>query len=1150
MSFRLKTILGVALIEGCLLLLLVWSSVSYLQDASQNEVSIRAQSSSRLFADLVRDAVLSSDIARLDSLARQALDAPDMSYIRIMDNERVLVSAGDASALSRPFEQDASLGDVNDHVFDVGSDIVFNGQRYGRVELGITTDRATGLIADARRYLFSLAAIEMVLVALFSYALGTYLTRGLGSLTRAANNIGQGRPHVPIHIKGNDELAITGRAFNTMGSWLAESQQSMQQQMQESHRLTQRLAEKEQRLSTILNAAFSGIITLNEHGIIEEINTAGATLFGYQPKQLTGRPLSCLLPEVAPQPDFSPGTEMQGRHQQGRDFAVEMSCSKLQLSGKKMRLCLVRDLSEHKRIEQESRRHAAISTALVAANMDAVVIIDLDDNIVEFSAMAERLFGYSREQALGQKMAELLIPYQMRTHHHQGMRHYRQTGQGPILGKHIEVDAVRASGEQFPAELTVQTIQLDGTVLFAGFMRDISSRKAAEQQLQEARLKAEAASNAKSRFLAHMSHEIRSPLNAVLGSVGLLLEDDLNREQRIYAQTAQASGKGLLGLINNILDFSKIEAGQLELDPQSFLLNELLSDVADHIALRVREQHLQTLLVAAPHTPQALVGDVTRLRQVLLNLLDNALKFTEQGAVTLQVYPLKAQGDEVRLCFSVQDSGIGIPLAAQASLFEEFQQVDSSDSTRHGGTGLGLSISRGLCETMGGSLTLHSKPGTGARFDATLPFAVTEPTQAVANAQRPPWRLWCHGLHPLAQDAIALALGEYADALFTFNPDAVLPEDDRQHVLLVNSQLPSDQQQALTVRARNLGIDKIVLLSANEVGGSLEQVRQCDFDALLMMPLLAEPLRNELSGTPPPTSTPSKPANAPAVTEDAPSRGHILLAEDSPANQLVAKAMLTRAGYRVDVAENGLQAVAACAREQYDLILMDLRMPQMNGLEATAIIRAQQGEVHLPILAMTANVSQQDIDRCLAAGMDDFIAKPIDTRHLLAALQRHLNAEAAPASAPVASEQQAMPKPDIAPLLDEQVMLALINTITLAKLPRLTRLFISEVDQRLTHFQEAIAQQALEKATLEAHTIKGCAGTFGATRLHYWARDMEAACRNADHSQINALTTQMATLYQQTIRCYQNKIIELTGEQDETDPMERDAIARRTNPAG
>jgi PAS domain S-box-containing protein len=1169
MSFRLKTIIGIALIEGSLLLFLVWSGVDYLMQSNQDELAIRAQTTSESFANLTRDAVLSTDLARLESVARRAMQSSDMVYVRFRDAENVLVEAGDEQALARPFTQDSRLDDASDGVFDVGVNITEGGDVYGRVELGLSVARATGLIKAARQHLFSIAAIEMFLVALFSYVLGTYLTRGLDGLTQAARAIAGGALGARVEVKGRDELAVAGKAFNTMSLRLAESQRTMQRSVHESERLAVKLSESEQRLSTILATAVDGFVIINEGGIIDDINPAGAALFGYEVDELRGRSVSSLMPEhhgikhdeclnefqkTGVASIIGVAREVTGMRKDLSTFPLDLAVSEIQTGGECMYVGLVRDITGKKRIEHEARKNAAIKAALVEANLDALVTIGMDDCIVEFSPVAEQMFGYRREEVLGKSMPELLIPPDMRQQHKQGMHHYSVTGNGPVLGQRIEVEAMRSNGELFPVELAIQPIGIDGEVLFTAFIRDISSRKEAETELRDARHRAEAASEAKTRFLAHMSHEIRSPLNAVLGSVGLLLDDELSKEQRLYAQTAQTSGKTLLSLINNILDFSKIEAGQLQLEQLPFSLADLLSDTADLVAFRAHDKPVQTAVAVEPGIGDELVGDPGRMRQILTNLMDNAFKFTEQGAVVLLVNEIARNEGSVTLRFMVQDTGIGIPEDAQAELFEEFHQVDSSDSTRYGGTGLGLSICQQLCTAMGGSIGLDSEPGRGSRFWVDVPFSRDAgtggndtPDVCSASQQRVmTQQVLIVGLHPLVRQAMQLhcktgvrcadMVDSVADALarMTVETDAVL----------VNGTLPSIDLARLSRQARELGVRHLILINPRVTADAVDRVCDGQYDDLLVMPLLVcrmvELLRagpQGVTGVPeadqPVAATPAFQNERPDTGHTAQPCGHILLAEDSPANQLVAKAMLSKAGYQVDIVENGQQAVDAFTRGDHDLILMDLRMPEMNGLEATAAIRACENGKSIPIIAMTANARKEDVDRCRVAGMDGFVAKPVDKQKLFETLQQYLPC---PQSAAVTCNEPSqavdvahgVELDDSGALLDDAAICQLAEDTSAELVPNMVSLFIEEIVSRAGRVSEGLNSLPLESLEDEAHTLKSCAGTFGAIRLQGLARAMEAACRQGNRNSAENLGSQIPEILAQTLQAYRDRFGFLT----------------------
>jgi PAS domain S-box-containing protein len=538
-SFRLKTIVGVALIEGILLLILVLSSVNYLTQSSEEELALRAQLTAESMANLTRDAVLATDLARLESVAKRSLVSPDIVYVRIMDSEGTLTAVGSPQMLARPFMADSRLDAVEDGVFDVGVDMAEGDYAIGRVEIGLSVTRARDLIAAARHHLSGIAVVEMLLVALFSYILGAYLTRGLSNLEQAAHLITEGGLGTQVDVKGSDELAETGKAFNNMSLRLAESQRAMRQSIAESQSLADLLAEKELRLSTILDTAVDGVITIDHHGIIDSINGSGARLFGYHAKELLGRNVACLMPEphrrghdgyiqhylqTGEAKVIGRGRQVTGQRKDGSTFTMDLAISEMRLNDRRLFVGLVRDITEQLQVAAAARKSEAMRAAIVDANLDGLVTVDAKDRIIEFNTVAEKIFGHARDAVLGKNMADLIIPPQMRDMHRNGMQRYFETGEGPVLGKRIEVPALRADGGQFPVELTVLPIEVDGETFFTAAVRDISTRKAEERALVDAKQQAEVASAAKSRFLAHMSHEIRSPLNAVLGSLGLLLD--------------------------------------------------------------------------------------------------------------------------------------------------------------------------------------------------------------------------------------------------------------------------------------------------------------------------------------------------------------------------------------------------------------------------------------------------------------------------------------------------------------------------------------------------------------------------------------------------------------------------------------------------
>ncbi|WP_418114146.1 response regulator [Vibrio scophthalmi] len=753
----------------------------------------------------------------------------------------------------------------------------------------------------------------------------------------------------------------------------------------------------------------------------------------------------------------------------------------------------------------ELKINAERTRTIIDNASDGIIVVNSHGTLVEFSPAAEKIFGYQAKEVL---LEATQIDTLMSQPYHKVYLDMQERGDTDtnVL---MEFVGYKKTGEEVDLEIAISEAKISGEQLFTGIVRDATERKEAERELMLAKQKAEEATQAKSDFLANMSHEIRTPMNAIIGMSYLAMQTDLNKKQADYVNKIQTSAESLLGIINDILDFSKIEAGKLDLEQTEFDLESTIDNLVQVVSQRTQEKDLELLVDLDPQLPTHLIGDPLRLGQILLNLANNAIKFTDQGEIIVKAELIEQSDDKLEARFSVSDTGIGMTKEQMARLFQSFSQADASTTRKYGGTGLGLTISKTLAEMMEGSIWVESESGQGSTFFFTAQFGLSSeiPQQPV--------------LAPESMKEVSVLIVDDSVAareiLFSlcqslkFNADVASSgaealekirhaENNEQHfdVILSDWKMPQmdgialGQQIELMHQSKEIAtLPHFVMVTAYDKDDMLANRQGVNIVASMTKPVSSSTLLDTLSRVMTKEGITNK-TNTSNKLDTSIAQGiagaRILLVEDNAINQEIATELLQMVGMDVTTANNGQEAVDLVGSQDFDLVLMDIQMPVMDGYQATQAIRNTGQYDDLPIIAMTANAMSGDKEKCLAAGMNDHLPKPINPNQVFQALVDWIEPTGESVSVMIEDEVLTIEIEDF----DTEGAIARMGGNLKAYKKTLANVMHSEADV-VTRVNEAIAQQDINTAVIAVHSLKGIAGNIGANYLRAPAEKLEHA---------------------------------------------------------
>ncbi|GLS91298.1 hypothetical protein GCM10007916_23670 [Psychromonas marina] len=961
MSFRLKTLQGLLITKSILFMILIFCGAGFVSEFNQAHLKQRAESTVLLFSETLKESLITHDLKTLASFTEDLLALPDISYVRISNNDFIVAEGADNEYLNRTAPTNSSLLHGSKETFDISIGVIEQGVYYGKIEIALSVNQVQQANALVKKWLFLIVCIEIIFSVIFSYLLHRYINR-----------------------KNVHKEDLTDQHFvPTQASADIETVSNDEHNKNKSHLGTK---QSQAHNHAILSASLDAIITIDQAGDVIDYNQVAEQTFGWRYDEIVGNNLAEFIINkdrrhahnngikkfllTKDSPVLKQRLQLTAQHKLGHSLPIEINIAPIETEQGMIFTAFIRDITS--RLEAETELRLAAQTF---ESSEAMFISDAQGKIIRTNQAFRTITGYEHHEVEG-KSPNILSSGRHPAEYYNSMWS-TLVSQGKWSG---EVYNKRKNGEIYPEYLNISAVidkDQNITHYIAHFM-DISEQKNTEEKLRLARSQAEASNESKSHFLASMSHEIRTPMNAVLGILDLLEESPLSTNQLTLISTARDSGELLMTIINDILDFTKMDIDEQVLQSSTFDLPHLLNNCGSLLKHLADKKSLSLNIIASEQLPRFVKGDPDRIQQILINLINNAIKFTEQGSVTLNVQLDSKQNstnEPLLVSFQVIDTGIGIHENNQALLFEEFTMVDQTHSRKYEGTGLGLAICKRLVALMNGEIKLHSELGKGSSFEFTIELGIAD------------------------ENSIQQMLNKG------------------------NIQYPAENTR-------------------------------------------------------------------------------ILLAEDNIPNQMVIKRILELSKLCVDVVANGHEAIEAVQNKQYDIILMDISMPEMDGMTATKVIRELPGAVSkIPIIALTAHTLSGDKERFLAAGMDDYLSKPIKRAATLGCIAHWTNSTAADNSEKSEMSELKSDNDSDQNYVDEKVLLQLVADTDAEIVPELITLYIEDSLERIERINTAITKEDIYTLEFETHTVGSSAAAHGNAKLYELARKVEVLCRDNQHQQ-------------------------------------------------